>query len=330
LKDPTPEAFQDLDSMFGRAVIFLTGRDMTPMSNRVVLTIVSAVSLCLIILFSIGTFSTNSLVMDRLQANNALGDYDTTWLNSSLFPMLGTIYGIQGLHEISHLFMAWKGKFKISAPTILPALYLPFFGCSSSIKTSPKNYLSLFDFAISGPLIGIISSLFILFLGLQLTISTSDPDIYKYFPSLTSNFLHLSTLGSTIVTDFLGYDEQSGMPDDILLHPLAIGGFVSLYINALNLLPLGNTDGGRVAQALFSRNGHTAIQALTFLALLITSLFGGPASNVFLGYGLFCTFSQGELEIPCRDEITLVDGSRALLAIVAWFVSILVLVPVSQ
>jgi uncharacterized membrane protein len=120
---------------------------------------------------------------------------------------------------------------------VLPFIALPYLGCRTDLKTSPKNYSSLFDFALLGPMFGIIASTAMLLLGLQLT-ATTPADATEFLPSLNVGMLHLSTVGANIVDSFYGgqimtADENTLIP----LHPFAIAGYTSLMISALELLP---------------------------------------------------------------------------------------------
>lgn len=107
----------------------------------------------------------------------------------------------------------------------------------------------MFDFAVAGPLAGIVASLATLYFGLQLTVFT-DQQTYAAFPALPLEILRQSTLGGGIIETFLGNGALSvpgGMQGTaaiasmkIALHPLAIAGYVGLIVNALSLVPIGS------------------------------------------------------------------------------------------
>lgn len=127
-------------------------------------------------------------------------------------------------------------------PTFLPAVFLPFFGAATQLKTPPKNLRALFDFALAGPAAGIIVSLGLLLGGLQLTQSLDSTSL-TYFPNLKVDFLRASSLGGGIVDGVLGGDIFA-LGDEsttaLSLHPFTIAGFVGLMVNALALLPIGS------------------------------------------------------------------------------------------
>merc|ERR1712165_641970 len=102
----------------------------------------------------------------------------------------------------------------------------------------------------------------------------------------------------------------------IRLHPLAIAGFVGLVGNALSLLPIGNTDGGRVALSLFGRSISRVVRTGTIGLIVISSFFGGDTMNILLFYTIFAQIWQRESEITSKNEIENVDDIRAVVAFV--------------
>ena len=132
----------------------------------------------------------------------------------------------------------------------------------TTFKTPPKNKEAMFDFSVAGPLIGIMASLAAVVLGSQLTL-VSDPAV---LPGLPLEILRQSTLGGGIIDMVLGNGALS-VPEGALgssavagmvipLHPIAIAGYISLFINALSLLPIG------------SKFNNSSISSLSFHAIL--------------------------------------------------------------
>ena len=84
-----------------------------------------------------------------------------------------------------------------------------------------------------------------------------------------------------------------------------------------------DTDGGRISQAIFGRNGHTVIQGIIYISIL-GSIFltlendNNINSNIYLGYTIFCLLGQNDFEIPARNEVDGIDFGRVLFAIASW------------
>lgn len=320
-------SFDDLEEQ----ALLITTKDLAPTTSRWILSFVSSAAMFGAFVFAVGTFSTNDMLTQRLTEMNAMGDYSgLTLINQQIFTVLWPMAAIQAGHEFAHLGYAWADKIKTSPPTILPSLALPFLGCQTQIKTSPRNRRALFDFAFLGPMTGILLSLVVLILGLQLTL-TADSESAQYLPSLPVSFLKLSSLGGTIVDMYFGgngFILNEDPATNISLHPFAIAGFTSLMINGLEFIPYGSTDGGRVSQSVFGRFGHALLGVGMTIALIVAMIFQDPR-DIFLGYLIVNSFAQKDQELPCRDEVKELDLVRVMLGFLAWVLAALILFPIS-
>lgn len=123
---------------------------------------------------------------------------------------------------------------------MIPSIQLGLTGTITPIRSPPKNFKSLFDFAVAGPLAGFLVSVGFLLVGLQATASTDLMENVQ-LPSVPIQLLKSSALGGGLVELFLGngvldMPAQSALP----LHPFAISGFVGMISNMLALLPVGS------------------------------------------------------------------------------------------
>ncbi|HYG49879.1 MAG TPA: hypothetical protein VD905_03205, partial [Flavobacteriales bacterium] len=99
------------------------------------------------------------------------------------------------------------------------------------------------------------------------------------------------------------------------------------------------TDGGRMALTVFGRRGMELVNNLTWWALLLGCIvvpFGSSLffqtpwthnNEVLISAFVANTLSQRDKEIPCRDETEPLDLGRSLVALVVWFVALLVIIP---
>lgn len=132
-------------------------------------------------------------------------------------------------------------QFDIGLPNFIPSLSTGLLGAITPFKSPPKNWNSMFDFAIAGPSAGMVASLFLMYTGLSITISV-DMAGQSQLPALPISLLHASALGGSLIESFLGNGVlTSATPETSVLplHPFAIAGYVGLISNALSLLPLG-------------------------------------------------------------------------------------------
>ena len=116
-------------------------------------------------------------------------------------------------------------QFNVGVPTFIPSIQLGCIGTITPLKSPPPNLKSMFDFGLSGPLVGLIGSFALLVDGLQVT-SMMDINHIASLPSIPTYLLRASTLGGAFIEQFLG--SGSLIPDatssSLPLHPFAIAG----------------------------------------------------------------------------------------------------------
>lgn len=329
------EIYADSAEQLFEDALLITPNKFAPMSPKLFAGVITAISLFSSFVYCIDTFSENEAVMQRLKeaseqaASGIVGAYDLSWFNELLVPMLVTLGLAQGLHEAGHLIMSWSKGIKMTPPTILPSQALPYLSFQNRLKTSPKDYTDLYDLAFAGPVTGLTVSFIALLFGLQLTTEV-DQSVAQLLPSLPVGFITQSTLGGTIVDLLLGGGDGILINQDpttqIPLHPIAIGGFLGMIIHAFDLVPIGSTDGGRMSQAVLGRVWHLTFSSLVFTVLFLTSLFN-DGFNLLLGFLFIYSFTQRDMEIPCKNEIDRVELPRAVAAFVSWIIAALILCP---
>ncbi|KAI2496536.1 hypothetical protein MHU86_17978 [Fragilaria crotonensis] len=290
LPDITTSGFnQPEGTKNGDAVLVLLNKDFSSESAWI-FPISAGIAAVTTFLYGLSVYSKNENIAVQLADRSALGDFSgIDVFNGHLFEVFLPLAIIQLLHEAGHFLIARKDKFDISTPTPLPFYdKLPNLGFRTNLLSSPPNLTSLFDFALIGPFMGITTSIILLVYGVQETL-IADPEALKYFPALTVEEIKLSSLGSVII-DFLfggsGVITSQNPGNSVSLHPFAIGGFAGLIIQAVEMLPLGSTDGGRISQAIFGRSGHLLVGGATWFALLVATIFVDQSSDILWERGL--------------------------------------------
>jgi membrane-associated protease RseP (regulator of RpoE activity) len=165
-------------------------------------------------------------------------------------------------------------------------------------------------------------------MGLSLT-AVADINQARCFPAFPHIFLQSSALGGSLIEFVLGKGVLGqGVENTVLqLHPFAISGFSGLLGNALALLPLGHTDGGRIALAMFGRPGANLLKYFTTLLLYLWSLVGLNSLLMIFPYIAFVVLWQYDPEAPARNEVEQLDFPRASLGISMALIMALVLLP---
>jgi hypothetical protein len=225
------------------------------------------------------------------------------------------LFSVLVVHEIGHQVMARYHHVKLSWPFFLPALQLGSFGALNRFESLFPNRTVLFDVAFAGPAAGGLYSLVLLILGLVL----SSPNSLFKIPSL---FFQGSILVGTLARVVLG-DSLQG--DTVGVSPLMVIGWIGLVITAINLMPAGQLDGGRAVQAIYGRRtaGRTTVVTLIFLG--IASL----VNTLALYWAAIILILQRDLERPSQNELTEPDDARAALLLLALFLMITVLIPLT-
>jgi hypothetical protein len=307
------------------------------LSNAWLYNISTVCALTTTLFFAFGIFGSNDAILSQLSDATSLGDYSgVDLLNTKVAEFVLPLFAILMSHELGHFLVSKKEKIETASPTLLPfPNSLPLLGTLTRITSSPRNLTALFDFSISGPVLGFISSFGFLLAGLLATKAALDGDsgAAELLPALPVGVLKLSTLGGSIVDTLYGGDgfitsQDSNTP--VSLHPFFIAGFCGMLINAAEMLPLGATDGGRLSLSLFGRQGHAIVGGLTWFALLVASFtLEDRQGEVLVTAWVINNFVQNDMEIPCRDETDSVDPARVVLSFGLWFLAVLALVPMA-
>ena len=218
-------------------------------------------------------------------------------------------------HEIGHWLLARRHQVQLSWPFFLPAVQIGSFGTITRFESLVPSRNALFDIALAGPAFGGITSLLLLVIGLLL----SHPGSLFQLPN---QFFQGSILVGSLARVVLGSALQSPL---VNIHPLVIVGWLGLVITALNLMPAGQLDGGRIVQAIYGRKTAGRTTFATIVLLAIVSL-GNPLA---MYWAIVILFLQRDLERPSLNEISEPDDARAALCLLALFLMIATLLPLT-
>ncbi|AFZ52521.1 site-2 protease family protein [Cyanobacterium aponinum] len=235
-----------------------------------------------------------------------------------VLPLTGGLWFILLAHEIAHRIIAERNKVKVSLPFFLPSLQIGSFGAITRFESLIPNRSVLFDVAFAGPAASFVVSLGILLLGFILSAPNSS------FEIPTSFFR-----GSILVGGLAKLFFQSGLEADTIgVHPFTILGWLGLVITAINLLPAGQLDGGRIIQAIYGRKTCRRTTVGTLIILGIVSIFN-PVNSLPFYWAIIILFLQRDLERPSLNELTEPDDSRAGWGLFLIFLSLTTLIPIT-
>lgn len=230
-------------------------------------------------------------------------------------PFASGIIGILIAHEIGHWVLARRYQVRLSWPFFIPTLQLGSFGSLTRIESVLPNRNALFDIAFAGPAVSGLLSLGMLITGLLLSHKGS---LFQ----LPSQFFQGSILVGTLARVVLRESLQDPLVD---VNPLVVLGWLGLVITALNLMPAGQLDGGRIVQSIYGRKtaGRTTIGTLIVLGL------ASLVNPLSLYWAILILFLQRDLERPSLNELTEPDDARAALGLLALFLMVVTLLPLT-
>lgn len=158
-------------------------------------------------------------------------------------------------HEMGHFLQARRYGVPASLPLFIPIPAEPIGTMGAVIAMQPGvgDRKAIFDIAITGPVAGLVFALVFSVYGLQ---SSRVVD--------TTDLVAMHKLGEPLLFKLLAYLVFGPLPEnlDIALGPVAFAGWVGIFITALNLIPIGQLDGGHILYALLLERAHPVAQLL--------------------------------------------------------------------
>lgn len=233
------------------------------------------------------------------------------------WPFCLSIMTILGLHELGHYFAARYHKVPVTLPYFIP---MPFsiigtMGAFIRLKAPVKNKRALLDVGAAGPLAGFIIAIPIFLYGL----ATSELGLLPDYPFQYEGNSLIYILAKFIV--FRRYLPADGM--DVYLNQVAWAAWVGMFVTGLNLIPVGQLDGGHIAYTLFGQKARRFYLPVLF-GLLLLVLLGNSFVWIFW---IFLLLAFGRMYAEPLDDVTPLDTKRKVIAIVALVLFVLVFVP---
>ena len=232
-------------------------------------------------------------------------------------PFAFTLLAILGTHEFGHYFTARHYGASVSLPYFIPAPPpLPFgtLGAVIVMRSPARDRNSLFDIAVAGPLAGLVVALPAMWLGLTWSrVGPVPPDATAF--------------GDSILMRVMTYLVWGSIPDgqDVFIHPVALAGWVGLFVTALNLFPVGQLDGGRIAYALFGE-WHRQVSIATFVGLLALGVLFQSINWVV--FAALVALLIGFHHAPPLDDVTPLSPRRYAVGVFCLILLVLLIPPV--
>lgn len=181
-------------------------------------------------------------------------------------PFSLTLMLILGTHEFGHFYYSQKHGVEATLPYFIPAPPFIFligtFGAFIKMKSPVRRRDALLQIGAAGPIAGFLVALPALIIGLLLS------DVVDL-----SGETGTIILGDSILMKLLSVLIHPGLSEnqDVMLHPIAFAGWIGLLVTMLNLLPIGQLDGGHVAYAMLG-DKHDIVAKTALFSLIPLSL----------------------------------------------------------
>ncbi len=233
---------------------------------------------------------------------------------------------ILGIHELGHYLAARRYRIQTTLPYFIPVPLLPFllnlgtFGAFIQMRSPIPNRRALFDVGIAGPLSGLVMTIPILLWGL----AHSTPVPLPKDVGLLS-FTAINPHTSLILFGFSKLMLGKGLTPDsgLNLHPVAIAGYLGLVVTALNLIPVGQLDGGHIVHAMFGQRTGALIGQIARFLILLLALF--IQKDLFL-WAIILLFIPA-VDEPALNDVTELDDRRDLLGLATLAILVLIILP---
>ena len=273
------------------------------------------------LLLFILTFLTTTLTGAMLAGNDP---FDTLQGLASGFPYAIAILTILGAHEMGHYLYAKKNRIYATLPYFIPFFFPGFsfgtFGAFIKMRSPIPDKKALFDVGVAGPVAGFVVSLFFLFLGFSLLPDLDGVKAYvtQIHPWSETGEEALTLGGSllfNLIKKIMGCDY---LPMYEIYHfPFIFAGWIGLLVTALNLMPIGQLDGGHISYALLGKKAkYVAIAA--FIALALLNFY---STNWIIWTILILLIIRLKHPPTLNDTIEL-DSSRTMLAWISYLIFI--------
>jgi membrane-associated protease RseP (regulator of RpoE activity) len=244
--------------------------------------------------------------------NFLLASPETLWRG---IPFAGALLFILTTHELGHYVLSKIHRVPASLPLFIPGPphFIGTFGAIIRMRGPILSRRALFDIGVAGPLAGFIVAVVALIVGLSLS------------TVVDRTATHGLQLGEPLLLQLMSWLVIGPLPPeaDVVLHPIGFAAWFGLFVTSLNLLPIGQLDGGHVAYALWGRRQRTL--AMVFLPiLLVLGFIGWPGWFLWA----FMAGLWGLGHPPVIDPHVPLGRNRTIVGWIAFVVFVVTFAPV--
>ena len=229
-----------------------------------------------------------------------------------------TLLVILGAHEMGHYIACrWYGV-RATLPYFIPApIGAGTFGAFIKIKSPIPSKRALFDIGIAGPLAGFVFAIPAALVALYFAASLPPTPLNGELPIFQDPPLF-------VLLAWLFH-----LPRNLEINPIWFAAWIGLIMTSLNLLPVGQLDGGHVIYAVFGWRGHRFIARAIYVSVLALAVYSYLRHGWF-GWFIYAVILTLMLRIghpPVMDEYEPLGLARKLVAVIGLIVFLLCFMP---
>jgi membrane-associated protease RseP (regulator of RpoE activity) len=244
------------------------------------------------------------------------------------WPFVVAIMGVLGVHELGHYAMSRYHGVEASLPYFIPLpTYIGSMGAVIRMRGRIPDRKVLFDIGVAGPLAGLVATVVVTVVGLQL-----DPLPAQEAAAAASDAARVEFNDPPLLLLLAELTGTAGKLERGLVHPVVFGGWVGMLVTLLNLLPVGQLDGGHILRAIVGERQETLAAAvpgaLFALAGYLFFIRGSVNSvGIWAMWGLFAVgLAYAGPASPVRDDP--IDRKRVAVGALTFVLGALCFTPV--
>lgn len=227
---------------------------------------------------------------------------------SNGIPFSLTLLAILGVHELGHYIQARRHGLPVTLPYFIPVPLpgtLGTFGAFIQMRGAVENKRALFDVGIGGPIAGLLVAIPLFIVGLLMSTITDNPAPGNR---------------SYLVTALIALFRPDALENGIILNPVLLAARFGIVLTAMNLLPIGQLDGGHIAYAALGRKWARWLGYATIGLMIVLGVTASTTWLIWLAFALFSGVGHAQ---PLND-ITPLDLRRniAFIATTVLFLTI--------
>jgi len=230
-------------------------------------------------------------------------------------PFSLSIMAILTCHELGHYFVSKRAGMITSLPYFIPAPFHFFgtFGAVIRMKSIVPSRRTLLRVGVAGPIAGFVIALPLAIIGIALSEIGPAPEGLEYF-----------RLGDSLLFSLLAKLLHPEIPSgyDLFLHPVALAGWIGFLVTSINLIPVGQLDGGHISYSLFLKKRKYLY--IPILATLVGLCLLWPGWILWVVLAFFLA----RRDPTVQDCITPLTKKEKLLAVIALVILILTFIPI--